>query len=627
MKLQLGLLHLDGLPFVPDDLARILGQFASHVAETAGEIADGSLVMAYRGDQIAFEDGFETQPFESGPYVLTWDGRLDNREELGRRLGLKGLNNVSDPAIVLRAYAAFGERVFNDLIGEFALALWCRTTRSLQFARSACGARTLYYVLNKNSLIWSSDFAHLVRISGVDLAVNDDYLLQYLVGQPLAKHTPLANVDAVPPNRITHFENGRFKFMRELWNPTHISPLRYRTDQDYEEHCREKINEAVQARLRAKHPIFAELSGGLDSSTVVLTADQILRARNQSPRDLRTVSCVYEESRTCDERPFIRAVEEKRKVDTLLVHEQDQRVTLGLEDPIFTGLPNPLHCFPGRYQTVAAIMRQHKARVLLTGGGGDHLFWSEPDGAPIVADELRKANIFRAHKECITWSRAAHIPYYEMLVSRSLPLVFESLLLRNSLYKQPGIPTWVRPKYRGTVLSLELGFDRYATWCSTPSRRARAFAIDNMFRQLGAGVFQEYSDLFVSHPYSHRPLIEFCLAAPASQFLREGQTRSLMRRCLRDLLPRKTANRVSKGLVDETIIKALHRKWDSTANLMSWQVCDRGYVSYAPLLECLRKARLGILGLSGALFRLFSLERWLRSLSQVSSKQTALRIG
>src|ERR1041385_2910178 len=245
------------------------------------------------------------------------------------------------------------------------------------------------YVLDKNRLTWSSDFAHLVRISGVALDVNENYVLEYLVSQPSTKLTPLTKVDSVPANSMVCFENGNLKFTRQLWNPTRILPVRYRSDREYEEHCREKLTEAVRVRLRAKHPVFSELSGGLDSSSLVLIGDRVIEGRNKRRGNLRTVSCVYEESQSCDERNFIRAVEEKRGIDSLLVHEEDQNVMLGLKDPTFTGIPNGLHCFPGRYPKFAELMREHKSRVLLSGRGGDHLFWSEPDGSAIIADEMR----------------------------------------------------------------------------------------------------------------------------------------------------------------------------------------------------------------------------------------------
>ncbi len=619
MKLQLGLLYRDDRAAGPDDLARILGEYAGRPAETAGDLADGPLVMAYRGDQITSEEEFEIQPFESGPYVLTWDGRLDNRAELGHHLGLRHIAKVSDPAIVLSMYEAFGERGFDDLIGEFALVLWCRKTRSLKFARSACGARTLYYVIIKNALIWSSDFAHLVRISSVDLAVNDDYVLECLVSQPLARHTPLANVHAVAPNRITHFENGHLKTTRELWNPTRISSLRYRTDAEYEEDCQEKIKDAVSVRLRAKHPVFAELSGGLDSSTIVLMADKILRESNESCEKLQTLSYVYELSQSCDERRFIQAVVDKRGIDTLLIHEEDQKITTGLECPSFTGLPNALHCFPGRYERAMALMRQCHARVLLTGLGGDHLFWSEPDGIPLVADKLRQADALGCHREARTWSRGTGTPYYELLAQMALPLVVESLLPARSGYKRPEIPAWIRPEHRQRLRSDVPDVDGFTTWHATPSRRAQVFVADHMFRYTGSGFLNEYSEIYASHPYSHRPLVEFCLATPLSQFLRDGQTRSLMRRALASVLPSKIIKRASKGILDETIVRAVQREWNRASDVANWQVCNRRYVDSTQLAASLKQARLGIVHLTGPLIRLFSLERWLRSVGNVRS--------
>src|SRR5882762_5253163 len=235
MKLQLGLLHTDGKPASADDLAALLPEVGDRPGETSGEIIDDSLIVAYRGDRITWEDDFETQPLDDGRHILTWDGRLDNREGLASRLGLTHPQEIADPVIVLKAYAAFGQSIFRDIIGEFALTLWCKSTKTLLFARSACGARPLYYTMRKRTLFWSSDFAHLVRTSGVDLEVNESYVVEYLLFQPSTKRSPLSSVESVPANHLVRFENGRVQQVCALWDPTRIKALRCRTDQEYEE--------------------------------------------------------------------------------------------------------------------------------------------------------------------------------------------------------------------------------------------------------------------------------------------------------------------------------------------------------------------------------------------------------
>src|SRR5258708_11972199 len=106
MKLQLGLLHADGRPATADDLAGLLADVADKQVEISGEVINDSLVIAYRGDRITWEDDFETQPLDDGRHILTWDGRLDNREDLASRLGLTHLREIPDPVIVLRSYEA-----------------------------------------------------------------------------------------------------------------------------------------------------------------------------------------------------------------------------------------------------------------------------------------------------------------------------------------------------------------------------------------------------------------------------------------------------------------------------------------------------------------------------------------
>jgi hypothetical protein len=79
---------------------------------------------------------------------------------------------------------------------------------------------------------------------------------------------------------------------------------------------------------------------------------------------------------------------------------------------------------------------------------------------------------------------------------------------------------------------------------------------------------------------------------------------------------------MSKGLLDEGITRALKREWHSVLGVVRWQVCEREYVTNARLMAALNQARLGILDLTGPLLRLFSMERWLRSLSYVQSAKT-----
>jgi asparagine synthase (glutamine-hydrolysing) len=620
--MQVGLLHKDGKPASHIDLQALLGEFSECEVETSGELVLGSLAMAYRGHRTTAEENTEVQPLKHSACALTFAGRLDNREEIANRIGLSHIQTIPDPAIIAAAYQELGDNVFSHLVGEFSLVLWCDKERTLTFVRSICGVHPLYYVLTKDSLIWSSNFAHLVRRSNVDLEVNENYLLEYLVSQPNKKQSPISRVQVIEAGTMSRFINGSFQSPTRLWDPNSVSPILFKSDHEYEEALRHHIDAAVRVRLRAKRPICSELSGGLDSSSVVLTTARILHGNNESIDNLRTVSCIYEESESCDERYFIRHIEERLGRPGFHVHEKDQHVTLGLSDIEFTGLPNPLHCYPGRYPAFTSLMRDYGARVLLTGGGGDHLFWSAPDAAPVVADEMQKGNLLQMHRECRTWSRFTNVPYFQLLLKKALPLALGSIFPRASQYQRPVVPSWLANTHKDSF-HLKVWDAKASTHSAgIPSSRAHIRQVEALFAQLSAGYMSEYQDIHVTHPYAHRPLVEFCLGLPVSQFLRSGQTRSLLRRALHDLLPAKVRDRKSKGTLDEPLARALQREWSQAAgDLSRWELCARGLVDPRRLNESLNAMRLGLQTLAhGNFLRVFSLERWLRSLSYIRSK-------
>jgi asparagine synthase (glutamine-hydrolysing) len=285
---------------------------------------------------------------------------------------------------------------------------------------------------------------------------------------------------------------------------------------------------------------------------------------------------------------------------------------LGLENPEFTGLPNPNHLSPGRYQTFECLVRASGGRVLLTGLGGDHLFWSVPEGAPLVADALRRGHLLGAFREARIWAEAAKVPILNILLNRAI------LSAIGRSFQVFEAPTWLSPKMQ-TVFSVHRAelLGNQSTQID-PSRSAQLFAVDLFFRMLGCGYFNEYRDLYVSHPYTHRPLVEFCLGTPLSQFLRAGKTRSLMRRALVDRLPTKICNRVSKVGADEAYVRALQREWAGNSDVRRWSVCTRGLIDSGKLSDSLNAMYRGIHQQTGYLMRLVSMERWLRSLDSIS---------
>ena len=604
MACQFGVFNSDDQPASVTELATPSGYPDAKLC-----FQHGSIALGYVDDLPAHAQNnrdYYTHPDEC---TLTFVGQLHDNS------GATHISSAQPALFINHLYCHKGANAFAQLIGEYAFCLWSGRDRSLYLSRSLSGNQPLYFVSQAKKLRWSSSFAHLVRWTGISLDVNDRYVLEYLVGQPTSSESPLRHVQVVPPNSILRFENAELHSSISPWRWSSLQPLVYKNDEAYEQHCREVIKQAVARRISATGPICAELSGGLDSSTVVLVADQILRERNEDPDRLKTVSYTFETSTTSDETRFIALVEQKRGHPSIYIREHEQRATLGLRQLAFTGVPSPLDCFPGRHESIADHMRRCGASILLTGIGGDHLFWSSSNGSPAVADLLGAGRLLSAHQLCSAWSFASRIPYVELMFTSSLPLILPPFI--QQFVRPLLLPSWISTDKRKKLRSYFASPSEERTVSSWPSRKAQLSMVHSLIDLLSAGYFSQVRKMYLTHPYSDQSLIEFCLSLPISQLIRPGETRSIMRRAFRDLLPPAILKRKTKAGPEEVFLRALRNEWDDIGNVREWQLAQRGFIEPGTLSLSLQQSHLGVELPNEVLVRVFSLERWLRSLDTI----------
>jgi asparagine synthase (glutamine-hydrolysing) len=370
---------------------------------------------------------------------------------------------------------------------------------------------------------------------------------------------------------------------------------------------------AISDRLRVRGPIFGELSGGLDSTTIVLLADRILERSGRGSQLLTTVSHTYEKSEDSDETRFIRLVEEARGRTGIHTREQDLGITCGLNDISFTGIPNTNANFPGMYRSIAGSMRAESCRILLSGVGGDELFGSDSSACPELADFLSEGHLIRMFTQACQRSQHTGTPLWRTLLTWGIgPLLNRDVPLGTAKLGLLLTPAWKRGLKRpGCKLGL-----RSEPTISLPSRRARAFSVRTVQAVFSTNTFC-CAGISVSHPFVHQRLIEFMLSLPPNQITRPGLNRYVMRRALHGILPERIRIRLSKAGPDEALCRALGEERDVIGKASDFLVCQRGYVSAQALSETIGQALLGRTENTGALLQVFSCERWLRSLSLI----------
>ena len=624
-----GVFELNGA-FVQADLLRRLGDSSTRFGpDGAGQLRHQSIGMvhcAFHTNQLSKR---EEQPLvDDAGHVLAWDGRLDNRKELLEWLGNEVGDDAPDVLIVLAAFRRWGEDFPQRLIGDFALSLWDPKSQTLCLARDQVGARLLFYHVNEERLVWSSRLEALLGLPDVELEVDDEYVAGYFTTQSSFSQTPYKNIFAVPPAHILLADAKQVRSKR-FWGLDPHKQIRYATDAEYEEHFRQLFRESVQARLRVDGPVWADLSGGLDSSSVVCMADSIIESREADAARLETVSAVFDESPSSDERRFIAKVEARRGRPGHHFKESEHPLLSTLDSLEFKSFPNLLESWSEYHKAIRRTMRADGARVLLTGIGGDELLTASVDPSVELVDLLVQKKWLELHRRTRVWSLSLKKPYLNLLwrhaLSPTLPTQLQLRNRRRELSQAFGLLN--RNFIKRFDLAGRLIGPNETFGFSLPSSRGQAAAFLSVAKVISSGSLLDWDTVEISYPFSHRPLVEFLQAIPPTQWIRPGQTRSLMRRSLRTYLPEEIQKRKSKGSPTEATFRALAREWPRLRRLMrNTRIAERGYVDEAALNELIKETSIRFEPAFISVIRLCHLEIWLRNLeahSRARSHATA----
>jgi asparagine synthase (glutamine-hydrolysing) len=508
---------------------------------------------------------------------------------------------TSDPAeAAIEAYSRRRIDGLRDLIGDWSLALWDDPARCLILASDFAGVRPLYYSLDRTRVLWSSSLAGLVTASGTS-DLDERYVAAFLARRPSAGLTPYRGILSVRPGHAVRFAGGAASVER-FWDLP-AGSLRLAGDRAYEERLLELFHEAVASRVSGHTAVCAELSGGLDSSSVVAVGARI-RA------NITTLSYTH---RGAADEPFIRAVEQAGGLPALHLDTADHPFA----SPAEPGRAAPTWWAP-RFRGLAERLPELGATALLTGQLGDLVMGNTLDDSDQVADPLRRFQFRQAAREAYRWSRSLRVPIY--------PILWRAIRMSLSSWTpDPAadlIPTAWQPRSRETSLTPRLAeaaaglhdAHEYNWRGAPPDRRRRFRAMAGMLSSRRLQVPEALQSLSYTHPFAHRPLIEFMLSIPPAIVCGPGAPRRLMLGAFRDLLPEAVLRRRSKASFGEVFDRALRPMARAMAQDPGRLLTvEMGYVDRGSLLPRLERYTQGLECNAPQLHAIILFEFWLRS--------------
>ncbi len=494
------------------------------------------------------ESANENLPFtdKESSLTITADARIDNREELSERIGFKNIDGLGDSLLILEAFKKLGTSSFQLLNGDFSFVIWNPRQQQLICVRDYIGIKPFYYHHTPRRFVFSSEIKQLAEYPDITLQANETLIAEYLSFSFCSKtETLFTDISRLAPAHYLVVQANTIKSYK-YWSWEPKKTLHYKITAEYTEHFIDTFGDAVKNRLRSSSAVSAELSGGLDSSTVVGMANKLLL--QDGSKRLNVYSMVFPGLK-CDEKSYIEAVREFNQLhvnyipyDNYLFRDWVQQTLETKEPPDYPNLTmnNPL----------LATIHKSGSRIILSGIGGDE--WFTGSGYPYL-DYLQDGEFTALFRELRYQMRKGVMPTAKRcLVNLFWPLI--PSVARRKIAERSAkrhIAPWLSESFTNRTRLVE----RISQTDSRPSlKNLGNTALANVFTQAGVQFFLEQLDrqralwnVENRYPFFDKKIVEFAFAIPDYQRLRQGQIKQILKDPRNFLLPEAIKKRDTKA--------------------------------------------------------------------------------
>ena len=476
------------------------------------------------------------QPMHSNNsrYTIVFNGEIYNYIEIREHLKTKGVqfNGHSDTEVLLKSYEVWGESCLEKLNGMFAFGIYDHHSGTLFLARDRFGIKPLYYYADSNKLIFASEIRAIAsQLPQDSLQINEQAVFDYLVHNR-TDHTSQTFYSQIKKLQHSHCATVSqegvqirrwYTLANELKDPFD-SPAQYRA----------ALGDSIKLQLRSDVPVGVSLSGGLDSSSIV---SSLIHDFNK--KDVHTFSAVYGSKETGDESRYIREYQStlenmhfvKPNSDTLY---QDLTTFINAHgEPVqSTG--------PYAQYKVMQLAKKH-VKVTLDGQGADEALAGYHYFFGIYFKELLKT--FKLHRfiteNLYFLAKAKSSIGVQSLLYFLMPTSFRT----NTMVRRKGYihPDLIKTGLETDIISEELD-----------SAQTLGESLINHF-ELKLEHLLKWEDRNSMHnsiearvPFLDHNLVEKTLSLASHELLYHGETKSILRRAMKGVVPQPILSRKDK---------------------------------------------------------------------------------
>lgn len=271
---------------IPNIKERIISMNDSvfHRGPDAGDyFVKNNLGLGHRRLSIIDTSERSNQPMVSNSttWHIIFNGEIYNFKEIKKKLNYTFKTN-SDTEVILAAVENRGINWFvENANGMFAIALYNENTKKLFLIRDRLGIKPLYYFIDNEKLIFSSEIKSILSSGLVKAIFNEFAVDEYLANRFIrAPYTFFKNIFQLKPGHYIEVSNTININETKYWD----LPSSFNMDDKYDEEYisnlfNEELVKAIKYRLVSDVPLGTYLSGGVDSSLITAITCKLKRTK------------------------------------------------------------------------------------------------------------------------------------------------------------------------------------------------------------------------------------------------------------------------------------------------------------------------------------------------------------
>jgi asparagine synthase (glutamine-hydrolysing) len=486
------------------------------------------------------------QPMTYGDrLIICFNGEIYNYKELKAELIRKGyqFTTDSDTEVVMAAFMEWGMRCVHKFLGMWAFALYDRKTGTLHLSRDRFGIKPLYYIKEANSIMFASEVKAFI-MSGIHPATLDlEYTLEWFVhgSSELTGHTYFGNVTELLPgtNLLYHYQDGIME-IDKYYDLTKIEyqHLNSKSDAELIDDFGKLIHNSISFHARSDVEVGSCLSGGIDSSTIVINLSSILHYNK-----IKTFTASYDDP-LVDESSFAKVLGNYKNIDQYFIFPNAATFWEDFDRLIwYQDFPFHSSSIYAQWEVMKLAASQH-IKVILDGQGADEILCGYPQfvGAQLL-DLLIKFNIWGFVKTLrdLNNNYKSSNPYVDLgrAYFHTLPKSLKKRIYKNKRLS----PKLIKRDYYNQISHLNVP-ERICTNIRDTSINQVIYNLHDLLR------YEDRNSMAFSVesrvPYLDHRVVEFAINLPDSLKIKEGWTKYILRMIIDKKLPEQLVWRKDK---------------------------------------------------------------------------------